>query len=309
MTENTEICRNCGRRIYTDRPACMYCGVERNLDRAIKTELKKRMVEKALGVDGEASRTKNIQVEKHKACPGCGEKVAPERNFCTSCGKDMRGVEITAVSVAGGNEDGAALPEYLAVKKNDETAGGIDFRNPGFALIAISILFFIILIFVPYGIAPSGGARGYYDTKYHAPFSVVLLYFLTYAYVFLGVTNGIHVESEKKALRIAHGLILGVCLLGGPWLFSSISRILEIGVLSAPAHFLALRIIKKDKNRFWKVAAAVSAVTILIVIPYTKTIYLGDAPMEVGKLPGFIVNCVAAALLFAGCAIRALSSD
>lgn len=284
----------------------MYCGVERNLDAGVKSAMKKRIVEKALGVESSSTVQKTKSENTYKICPGCKEKVPNERNFCTSCGKDVRGARVVSEEVTTNSTE--ILPEYLKVKNETEELS-IDFRRPELALIAISIIFFLIMIFIPYGIAPSGGARGYFETKYHVPFSVILLFILTYAFTFIDISNAITVDSEKRALRVAHGVIFLTCLIGSRWLFASISRILEIGILSAPAHFVALRLVKNDKTMFWKAAAALSSITALIILPYAKTIYLADVPVEFGKLTGYLIHVIGASLLFLGCSIRAFKNE
>lgn len=324
MTEKTEICRNCGRKIYSDRPSCMYCGVERNLDATVKTAMKKRIVEKALGKDVEdmadpeilaGAQSATVHGDSYKLCPRCGEHVPAERNFCSACGQNVRNVSVSSSSVLPKRKPEPSanfemsLPTYVAV--SHDSSNGIDtaIKSPGIILIAVSMLFFCIAVFVPFGIIPSGGFRGYYQSRFHMPASVFLMYLLNYAFIYMSLFSSMSVESEKKAFRIIHGATLLTCFIGGPRLFASISRILEISILSVPVHFIALRAIVADKSRFWTVCCVVSAVTLLIITPYARRLYLPEVPIAPAALPGFIFHCIGASLLFLGTLIRALSSN
>jgi len=76
-------CPVCGRKLYPDRPSCLYCDYERPLDDNVKTLLKKRLVAKSLGMEESAAEEATTV---GGVCPACGRKMKPEAKFCPGCG-------------------------------------------------------------------------------------------------------------------------------------------------------------------------------------------------------------------------------
>lgn len=312
-----ERCLNCGRIVFSDRPACLYCGTNRNISQSELAALKKKIVDKAVAKDEDQGKTIRPSWEAAapspssadvRICAKCGESVVIARNFCTSCGNDMRNVPVQEAPQSGDavphasrkaqavdlSQQPAPAPAEVAASEKARP-----FSNRETAMLGLSAILALACVAIPFGLIKADPGKGILAAKLGCPFVIVLLYIFSFFMAYMNHRNVLVFENGEKSFKKLHVGILLAALLTGSSVLKIFSHAIEAIILSVPAHIAAASILKKrGPEYFWDAACLIAALTLLIYTPYTYILYLKDAD-GILAMPGFIAHALALAVYLA----------
>ncbi len=169
-------CPVCGRKLYPDRPSCLYCDYERPLDDNVKTLLKKRLVARSLGMEDSEEEA----AEQLAACPSCGKRMKTDAKFCAGCG----------ARADAANQPRPAAPPPIADRKSAPAIDRIDwkwsssalFNRPAEVKLSIGNILWAAGIFLalastqlPFGVVPEERTMLGLKPEWPVPFPAELL--------------------------------------------------------------------------------------------------------------------------------------